>query len=483
MINKFDSKHFLKAKMIKFGKLCKVQGGFAFKSTWYKGDGIPLVRISSLVNGIVQFDEKTVFLDPSLLKEYSDFTLKKGDTLIAMSGATTGKMAVYSDNQEALLNQRVGRFKLLSDLPVDPKYISYLVNQIRDRVLKDAYGAAQPNISPKQIEEIEVPYFPLNEQQLIVSEIEKQFSRLDEAVASLRRIQSNLKRYKAAVLKAAVEGKLTEQWRKDHPAIEPADQFLKRILTERRTKWETEELAKMKAKGIKPKDVSWKKKYKEPAVPDTANLPELPEGWVWTNFEQLAEASPNALKAGPFGSALKKEYYVPNGYKVYGQEQVISGDPFYGDYYIDQDRFDTLKSCAVKSGDILISLVGTIGKVLILPEDIEPGIINPRLVKLSMNKSYVIPEFVKAYLQSDAVRHSFSTRSHGGTMDILNLSMLKELPVPLPPITEQKLLIENIESSFSIAEELETTIETNLKRAERLRQTILQQAFSGGLVS
>ena len=189
------------------------------------------------------------------------------------------------------------------------------------------------------------------DQDKVVAEIEKQFSRLDETVASLKRIQANLKRYKAAVLKAAVEGKLTEQWRKDHPDVEPADQLLKRILAERRAKWESKELAK-----IKPKDDSWKKKYKEPAGPDMVNLPELPEGWVWTNFEQLAEASPNALKAGPFGSALKKEYYVPNGYKVYGQEQVISGDPFYGDYYIDQDRFDTLKSCAVKSGDILISL-------------------------------------------------------------------------------------------------------------------------------
>ena len=104
-------------------------------------------------------------------------------------------------------------------------------------------------------------------------------------------------------------------------------------------------------------------------------------------------------------------------------------------------------------------------------------------MKFSLNKDYVIPEFVKAYLQSDAVRHSFSARSHGGTMDILNLSMLKELPVPLPPITEQKMIIDQIESSFSIVDELETTIETNLKRADRLRQTILQQAFSGELLT
>jgi type I restriction enzyme S subunit len=114
----------LNMKMIKFGNLCKVQGGFAFKSSCYKSDGSPLVRISNLVNGTVQFDDNTVYLEPSLLKEYSDFKLRKGDILIAMSGATTGKMAVYNDDQGALLNQRVGRLKLLTDLPVEHKYLN-----------------------------------------------------------------------------------------------------------------------------------------------------------------------------------------------------------------------------------------------------------------------------------------------------------------------------------------------------------------------
>ncbi len=97
-------------------------------------------------------------------------------------------------------------------------------------------------------------------------------------------------------------------------------------------------------------------------IEDGNNLAELPKRWIWINFEALAEANPNALKAGPFGSALKKSFYVLNGYKIYGQEQVIREDPFYGDYYIDEERYEVLKSCAVKPGDILISLVGTIGK-------------------------------------------------------------------------------------------------------------------------
>lgn len=458
----------------KLGDVFDIQGGSQPDKSHFKYE--PVDGYIQLLQ-IRDFGEKPV---PTYVpKDKVTKFCTRNDVLIARYGASLGRIVT---GMEGAYNVALAKV-IFDKKQFYHRYVFYLLQtSLFQTPIHMISRSAQNGFNKGEVFPILLPVAPFDTQIDIVAEIEKQFSRLDEAVTALKRIQANLRRYKAAVLKAAVEGKLTEQWRKEHPDVEPADQLLKRILIERRSKWEAEELAKMKAKGITPRDDSWKKKYKEPAGPDTANLPDLPEEWVWTNFEQLAKASPNALKAGPFGSALKKEYYVSNGYKVYGQEQVISGDPFYGDYYIDQDRFDSLKSCAVKPGDILISLVGTIGKVLILPEGIEPGIINPRLVKLSLNKKNILPEFVKAYLQSDAVRNSFSTRSHGGTMDILNLSMLKELSVPLPPIIEQKLLIENIESAFSIAEELETTIETNLKRAERLRQTILQRAFSGGLV-
>jgi len=289
-------------------------------------------------------------------------------------------------------------------------------------------------------------------------------SRLDEAVANLKRVKANLKRYKAAVLKAAVEGKLTEEWRKQHSDVEPADKLLERILAERREKWQ--------GRG----------KYKEPVAPDTTDLPELPEGWVWSNLEQLSEAIPNAVKAGPFGSALKKSFYVPEGYKVYGQEQVIREDPYYGNYFIDEDRFESLKSCAIKPGDMLISLVGTIGRVLILPKNCVPGIINPRLVKISLNKSIVNPLYIKAFLQSPFVKYLFSLASHGGTMDILNLGILKGIPIPIPPPPEQKIILNEF-ASFSLVEEnLENTVGVNQEKSSKLRQSILKKAFSGDLI-
>ena len=118
---------------------------------------------------------------------------------------------------------------------------------------------------------------PRREQDRIVAEIEKQFSRLDAATAALKRVQANLKRYRASVLKAACEGRLVpteaELARKEGRDYEPADKLLERILRERRARWEADTLAKMIASGKPPKDGHWKQKYKEPVAPHMTNYP------------------------------------------------------------------------------------------------------------------------------------------------------------------------------------------------------------------
>ena len=118
-----------------------------------------------------------------------------------------------------------------------------------------------------------------------------------------------------------------------------------------------------------------------------------------------------------------------------------------------------------------------------MPDDIEPGIINPRLVKMCLDKRMVNAKFIKVYLLSPYVKHLFSLVSHGGTMDILNLTVLKKIPIPLPPLDEQIVIIEELDRIESIEQEMETAGEINIKRAERLRQSILKKAFSGKLVS
>lgn len=457
----------------------KPQYGWTTKANHEKGK-LKLLRTTDITSGTVDWSNVPYCTEEP--EDIEKYLVKSGDILISRAGSI-GVSYLVNNPERAIFASYLIRFRPRQS--IDEKYIYYYLKSpdYWTAIGKSKVGIAVPNVNATKLSQVPIPLAPLDQQRLIVAEIEKQFSRLDEAVAALKRIQTNLKRYKASVLKAAVEGKITEQWRKEHPDVEPASELLRRILVERRKKWEEDYVKKyVAAHGHAPKDDSWKKKYKEPAAPDTSNLPELPEGWVWATVEQLAKNEPNAIKAGPFGSSLKKSFYMPKGFKIYGQEQVLRDDPYFGDYYIDKRLYETLKSCAVQPGDILISLVGTIGRVLILPKDIEPGIINPRLVKLSLDNRIINAKFIKAYIQSPYVKHLFSLSSHGGTMDILNLTILKEIPIPLPPLDEQNIIIEELERIFSVEQEIELIIDANLKRAECLRQSILKKAFSGKLL-
>ena len=165
---------------------------------------------------------------------------------------------------------------------------------------------------------------------------------------------------------------------------------------------------------------------------------------------ELVTDDPYSFKAGPFGSSLKKECYVPVGFKVYGQEQVIRGDATFGDYYISKQKYDELQSCKVEAGDVLVSLVGTYGRTLIVPDDYEPGIINPRLVKITLNQRRMVPEFLVHAFSQEMVLQQIHSMSHGGTMNILSMKTLKSLRLPLPPLETQQAIVAEIQREQAI---------------------------------
>ena len=159
----------------RLGEICKVENGYAFSSDEYKPFGTPLVRISNIVNDKIDLSS-CVFVQEDVEEK---FIVSKGDLLIAMSGATTGKMGVYSKNEISYLNQRVGNIKILNKDLLLPEYRNYFMISKMDDILKLAYGGAQPNISAKVISSFLFPLPPIAEQQRIVTKIEELFSVLD----------------------------------------------------------------------------------------------------------------------------------------------------------------------------------------------------------------------------------------------------------------------------------------------------------------
>ncbi len=186
----------------------------------------------------------------------------------------------------------------------------------------------------------------------------------------------------------------------------------------------------------------------------------------------------NSIKAGPFGSSLKKSCYVKNGYKIYGQEQVIKDNLNFGDYYISKEKYEELESYKVQEGDILISLVGTYGKISIVPKSFQQGIINPRLMKITFDKKKMNPIFFKFLFNSPIIKIELENVSHGGTMDILNVGIIKKIGFPLPTLGLQNDFV-------SIVEHVEKLKEKQKKSKEEINlmfDSLMKQAFNGELV-
>lgn len=348
------------------------------------------------------------------------------------------------------------------------KYIFYAF--LRDSFINSVitYGDSPPAGHDDEFLAMHLQVAPTSEQCRIVEAIEQQFTRLDAGVAALKRAQAALKRYRAAVLKAAVEGKLTEAWRAAHPEVEPAAKLLERILAERHAKWE----ADLRAKGKDPS----KAQYNEPQRPDTTDLPELPEGWCWARLEQLGEVGTGAT---PLRSRSQDYYggsipWVTSG--ALNADMVTEAE----EYITDQAVHET-NAKVFPAGTLLVAMYGegkTRGKVAELSISAATNQACAAIVFRPL--SSVCRPYVKTYLSSNY--EDLRRQASGGVQPNLNLAIIRELPLPLPPLTEQEQIVSDVEQRLSVVSELELTLEHNLKRAERLRQSILERAFSGQLV-
>lgn len=369
----------------------------------------------------------------------------------------------------------------------EPKLLHYftqvLVLKIKDKGYARHY---------QDIEKSRIPLPPSLEQKAIVVKIEELFSELDNGIENLKTALAKLKIYRQAVLKKAFEGEFTREWRERQTNLPTAEELLKTIKQEREIHYQQQldewksavkEWEKNGSIGKKPSKPKTQKILDELTDQTINELPELDKYWKWTTIDNLISFEPNAIKAGPFGSSLKKSFYTETGYKIYGQEQVISGDPYYGDYYIDEAKYQELSSCKIKPDDILISLVGTVGKVLILPNDTEAGIINPRLIKVELHKKHYLSKMFKYYFESSFLKSIYKIHSHGATMDIITMGIIQSLPYPICSLQEQYQIIQEIESRLSVCDKIEETITNSLAKAESLRQSILKKAFEGNLLT
>jgi len=330
-----------------------------------------------------------------------------------------------------------------------------------------AHGANMPSLRISLVKQLTVPVPPVAEQQSRVAEIEKQFSRLDEAIAGLKRVKVNLKRYKAAVLKAAVEGRLVpteaELARREGRSYETGVQLLQRILATRRSQWQ--------GKG----------KYKEPATPDTTDLPELPDGWAWVPFGVLGDDPFNTVQTGPFGAQLHNTEFTATGVPVIAVGNLTgTGFRSKGLYFVSAAKAKQLSRYDVWAGDLLFARSGaTLGKVCVAPAEVQDWRMTGHILRARLNRQFIVPDVAVYSLAAlPSVTRQVFGNVRGVTRPGFNTSLLESIQIPVPPLAEQHRIVAEVDRRLSIAREVEAEVDANLKRAQGLRQAVLKKAFS-----
>lgn len=316
-------------------------------------------------------------------------------------------------------------------------------------------GTTIGGVTKKQLSSLPFPIPPLPEQHRIVARIEELFSHLDAGVEALHKAKAQLKRYRQAVLKAAVEGKLTEEWRKSHPDVEPAKELLKRIELKRLNN-------KRRLKSIQNYDFS--------------TSSQLPDTWIRVTIDQVSDL----ITDGDHNPPKRAANGIPHLTAKNIRNWRISED---GCTYITEDDFESVRTRYNPSvNDVIVTCVGTIGRTAIVPKDYmfsaDRNLAAVRLVPNGME-----PRFLQYNLNTSESQSAILNASGSTAQPHFYLGAIRAFQVALAPIEEQQEIITYIERVFSIIYELEVQFNVNIIRSDHLRQSILKHAFEGKLVS
>jgi type I restriction enzyme S subunit len=445
--------------------------------------GVPFLVIGN-VSGTGKLDfADTRFVPESYYKKLDPARCPRpGDILYSVTGSF-GIPVLVNTNQPFCVQRHLAIARPAPSC--DQKYLYQVLGSrcVFQQAASIATGTAQKTVPLKGLRKIEVPVAPRAEQVRIAEALESYLTRLDAATEGLKRVEANLKRYRASVLKAAVEGNLVpteaELAKKEKREFEPASVLLERILKERRHRWEQAELAKMKAKGEVPNNDKWRDKYEEAAAPDTSDLPGLPEGWCWATVDQLSLLI-------QYGTSAKTNEEA-EGVPVIRMGNIVDGyltlEPDTLKYLPhDHDEFPSL---LLETGDMLFNRTNSaelVGKSAVYMGVPRPCSFASYLIRVRFPQG-IRGAYIAAYLNSLAGKQWVaSVKNQQVGQANVNGSKLAACAIPVPPEAEQERIATELEKAASNIENLASGTARDVVRAGRLRQSILRWAFEGKLV-
>ena len=438
---------------------------------------LPVLRATNITGAALTLDELVYVPSENISNEQ---ILRPGDVVIASS---SGSKEIVGKAGAFVGGSFVGSFGafctgLRPSAFLSPAYFGYYfqTRTYRKSVSELSAGSNINNLKTGDLASQNFPLPPAPEQTRIVAKLEELLSDLDAGVAELKAAQKKLAQYRQSLLKAAVEGALTAEWRTQHQPTETGAQLLQRILQERRARWEARQLAKFAEQGkTLPKD--WQKKYPEPVQPDASGLPQLPQGWVWATIDQIAQVgtgvTPLRSKSAYFNEGTIP--WVTSG--ALNSEAVASATELVTELALKECRLELYPV-----GSLLVAMYGE-GKTRGKCSELRiPATINQAIAAIVLEPA---AQSCKAYLKAFLLDsyEKMRAQASGGVQPNLNLQIVKAIALPLPPCSEQAEITQLLDGQFDQISQQQIAVQVSLQQSTAQRQNILRAAFSGQLVA
>ena len=407
-------------KWCRLGDVCKFENGYAFKSDKFAEHGTPVIRITNIKDNEVSLDDCAYTTETSIDER---FLVKKGDLLIAMSGATTGKNGIYWNDDKAYLNQRVGNIKVIDTNVLCDKYRNYYIQSKEQEILLSAYGGAQPNISSNKISAMAFPLpLTLAEQQRIVNRIETMFAKLDQAQEKAQSVLDSFETRKAAILHKAFTGELTANWRKENGVPDES--------------WEEKRLEEICEKIVCGKTPTG-------YISSTGEIPYLKVYNISNNnidFDTIPQFIPKEIHNGKLASSILKPY------------------------------------------DVVMNIVGPpLRKIAIIPNTYLEWNMNQAIVRFralsGLNYRYLYWSLINPKTLSSVIEE---TRGVVGQQNI-SVSQSRDLIISVPSLAEQQEIVHILDSVLEKESRAKEAAGAVLDQIALLKKSILARAFRGEL--
>ncbi|MFG3693809.1 restriction endonuclease subunit S [Stutzerimonas stutzeri] len=411
---------------LKFGLQTSITDG-PHETPELLSEGIPFLSAEAVKNDRLNFNRKRGFISE---EEHAKFSKKyrpqKGDVYMVKSGATTGNVARVETDEDFNIWSPLAAIRPNPRMTTTDFIFYFMKSKSFFYAVEQAWSfGTQQNIGMGVISNLKIAVPPVHEQEKIGAFLN----------------------YKTAKIDRLIEKK----------------QELIEKLQEQRITTITQAITKGVASGV--------------AIKESNNqwFDSIPIHWQVIRLKDLVV---DAI-AGPYGSSLTKSMYTNSGYRVYGQQQVIPEDFAIGDYHISDEKYEEMQRYRTLPGDILISVMGTIGRAALVPDDAEPGIINPRLVLYRANKRIVRPEYLKHFINSQPSQNYFSLVAQGTTMEGINMALIGELAVAVPPLSEQDEILLTQQARTALLEKQVQSVANAIERLQEYRKALITAAVTG----